>query len=81
MQAGMQVSSAIPFHVLLFSRVVIEKALSQIVNMEHIFSAKSIKPGQFCMFSHVWCCNASLNNSSFGTDITCNLIRHWFASS
>jgi len=60
MQAGMQVSSAIPFHVLLFSRVVIEKALSQIVNMEHIFSAKSIKPGQFCMFSHVWCCNASL---------------------
>jgi len=28
------------------------------------------------MFSSVWCCNASLNKNSFGTNITCNLTRH-----
>jgi len=35
-QAGMQVSSAILFPVPLFNRVTIEKALSQITNMQHI---------------------------------------------
>jgi len=30
--------------------------------------------------SHVWYCNASLNNNSFGTGITCNLTRLWFAT-
>jgi len=45
MQAGRQVSSAILFRVLLFNRIIIEKALSQITNMEHIFSAKSLKQG------------------------------------
>jgi len=42
----MQVSSAILFRVSLFNRFVIEKALSQITNMEHVFSAKSHKPWQ-----------------------------------
>ena len=45
-QAGMQVSSAILFRVPLFNRVIIEKALSQITNMKHIFSAKSLKRGK-----------------------------------
>jgi len=45
-QAGMQVSSAILFRVLLFNRLVTEKAFSQITNMEHIFSAKSLKREQ-----------------------------------
>jgi len=39
----MHVSSAILFRVLLFNRIIIEKALAQITNMEHIFSAKSLK--------------------------------------
>jgi len=42
----MQVSSAILF-VSLFNRVIIEKAFSQITNMKHIFSAKSLERGQF----------------------------------
>jgi len=42
-QAGMQVSSAIPFHVTLSNPVIIEKAFSQITNMQHIFSEKSLK--------------------------------------
>jgi len=46
-QASMQVSSAILFRVSLFNHVIIEKALWQIMNMEHIFSAKSLKQGQF----------------------------------
>ena len=41
----MQVSSAILFRVSLFNRFVIEKPLSQITNMEHIFSAKSRNHG------------------------------------
>jgi len=45
-QAGMQVSSAILFRVPLFNRFIIEKVLSQITNMEYIFSAKSHKPWQ-----------------------------------
>jgi len=45
-QAGMQVSSVIVFLVLPFNRFIIEKALSQITNMEHIFSANSVKRGQ-----------------------------------
>ena len=45
-QAGLQVSSAILFRVSLFNRFIIEKALSQITNMEHIFSAKYHKPCQ-----------------------------------
>ena len=45
-QAGMLVSSTILFRVSLFNRVLIEKALSQIMNIEHIFSAKSLKRGQ-----------------------------------
>jgi len=45
-QAGMQVSSAILFRVSLFNRHIIEKAPSQITNMEHIFSAKSLKRRQ-----------------------------------
>jgi len=28
------------------------------------------------MSSRVCCCNASLNENSFGTNITCNLTRH-----
>jgi len=43
----MQVSSAILFLVSLFSRVIIEKALSQITNMGGIFSAKSLKREQY----------------------------------
>jgi len=46
-QAGMQVSPAILFNVSLFNRIIIEKALLQIMNMEHIFSAKSLTQGQF----------------------------------
>jgi len=34
------------FRVLLFNCVIIEKALLQITNMEHIFSAKSLKWGR-----------------------------------
>jgi len=44
-QAGMQVSSAIKFRMPMFNRVIIQKALSQITNMQHIFSAKSLKRG------------------------------------
>jgi len=43
----MQVSSAILFRVPLCNRALIEKALSQVTNMEHIFSEKSLKRGQF----------------------------------
>jgi len=48
----MQVSSAILFRVSLFNRVIIEKALPQITNMQHILSAKSLKRGQLpgCTF-------------------------------
>jgi len=28
------------------------------------------------IFSRVWCCIASLNKNSSGTNITCNLTRH-----
>jgi len=35
----MQVLLAIPFRVSFFNRVIIEKAFSQITNMENIFSA------------------------------------------
>jgi len=45
MQAGMQVSSAILCRMLLFNRLIIEKPLLQITNMQHIFSAKSLKRG------------------------------------
>jgi len=45
-QSGMQVSSAILFRVSLYNRLIIEKTLSQITNMEHIFSAKSLKRRQ-----------------------------------
>jgi len=53
-QAGMQVSSAILFRVLLFNRVIIEKALSQITNMEHIFSANSLKRGTIASCLPPW---------------------------
>jgi len=43
MQAGIQVSSAILFHVSLFNCITTEKAPLQITNMKHIFSAKSLK--------------------------------------
>jgi len=45
-QAGMQVSSVILFRLSLFNRFIIQRALSQITNIEHIFSAKSIKRGK-----------------------------------
>jgi len=45
-QAGTQVTSTILFRVSLFNQIIIEKALSQITNMEPIFSAKSLKRGQ-----------------------------------
>jgi len=45
-QTGMQVSSAILFHLLLFHRFIFEKALSKMTNIEHIFSARSVKRGQ-----------------------------------
>jgi len=38
----MQVSSAILLRVSLLNRIIIEKALSQITSMQHIFSAKSL---------------------------------------
>jgi len=43
----MQVLSAILFRVSLFNHVIIQKALGQITNMEHILSAKSLKWVQF----------------------------------
>jgi len=45
-QAGMQVLPVILFRVSLFHRFIIQKALSQITNIEHIFSAKSVKQRQ-----------------------------------
>ena len=42
----MQVSSAILFRVPLCNRALIEKALSQLTNIQHIFSAKSVKRRQ-----------------------------------
>jgi len=42
-----QASSAILFRVLLFNRVIIEKAFWQTTNIKHIFSAKCLKREQF----------------------------------
>jgi len=50
-QAGMQVLSAILLRVSLFNHVIIEKAIWQITNMEHIFSAKSFKRGAISRLS------------------------------
>jgi len=45
-QVVTQISSAILFRVSLFNHVIIEKVLSQITNLQHVFSAKSLKRGQ-----------------------------------
>jgi len=46
-EAGIQVSSEIAFRVSLVNRFIIEEALSQITNMEHILNAKSLTRGNF----------------------------------
>jgi len=45
MQAATQISSAIIFRVSLFNRLILGKVLPHILNLQHIFGAKSLKQG------------------------------------
>jgi len=58
----MQASSAILSHVLLFNCFIIEKALSQITNMEHIFIAKSVKRGNYLVAPPLDASTSSVQN-------------------